>query len=550
MPIARFEMPDGRIARFEVPEGTTPEQAQGMIASSMQSVPQEKSWGDVAKGAILNAPGSTGKVLKETVHGLKQVVTHPLDTGMAVWDAAAGGLRNVLPTAVSSAIDKADEYLGLKDNTNRIQKTANVIGDEFKNKYGSTENFKNTLATDPAAVAADLSTILTGGATVLPKAGGIAAKVSAAGRAIDPLVLALKAGGKATDVVGNKILPKILGATTGAGEAALAGAYQAGKEGGEVSKAFASNMRGESAMTNVLDDVKQNLANMQAAKQAEYRKNIASMKQDKSVLSFEGVDQALADANGIVSFKGQVKNTKAADALNKIQEEVNAWKKLEPSEFHTPEGLDALKQKIGGLVEEIPFEQRTARLAAGKVYDAVKSEISKQAPDYAKTMKAYSEASDQIKEIEKALSAGQKASADTSMRKLQSLMRNNVNTNYGNRLELAKQLEEQGGNQILPQLAGQSLNSWAPRGIQGATAGTGGAGLALSGNIPAAAGVAALSSPRLMGEALHLFGSSKKISKDVANAMKDTTKLDPQVLANLLYQINKTNQEANKTNQE
>lgn len=33
MPIARFEMPDGRIGRFEVPEGTTPEQAQQMISS-------------------------------------------------------------------------------------------------------------------------------------------------------------------------------------------------------------------------------------------------------------------------------------------------------------------------------------------------------------------------------------------------------------------------------------------------------------------------------------------------------------------------------------
>jgi hypothetical protein len=35
MPVARFEMPDGRIARFEVPEGTTPEQAQAMIQESM-----------------------------------------------------------------------------------------------------------------------------------------------------------------------------------------------------------------------------------------------------------------------------------------------------------------------------------------------------------------------------------------------------------------------------------------------------------------------------------------------------------------------------------
>jgi hypothetical protein len=37
MPIARFEMPDGRIGRFEVPEGTTPEQAQSLIAESLQA---------------------------------------------------------------------------------------------------------------------------------------------------------------------------------------------------------------------------------------------------------------------------------------------------------------------------------------------------------------------------------------------------------------------------------------------------------------------------------------------------------------------------------
>ena len=35
MPIARFEMPDGRIARFEVPDGTSPEQAQAMIKAEL-----------------------------------------------------------------------------------------------------------------------------------------------------------------------------------------------------------------------------------------------------------------------------------------------------------------------------------------------------------------------------------------------------------------------------------------------------------------------------------------------------------------------------------
>jgi len=43
MPIARFEMPDGRIARFEVPEGTTPEQAQAQMQAfvSQQEPPQQ-----------------------------------------------------------------------------------------------------------------------------------------------------------------------------------------------------------------------------------------------------------------------------------------------------------------------------------------------------------------------------------------------------------------------------------------------------------------------------------------------------------------------------
>src|SRR3990167_8291141 len=38
MPIARFQMPDGRIARFEVPEGTSSEQAQSLIENELASL--------------------------------------------------------------------------------------------------------------------------------------------------------------------------------------------------------------------------------------------------------------------------------------------------------------------------------------------------------------------------------------------------------------------------------------------------------------------------------------------------------------------------------
>lgn len=38
MPIARFELPDGRIGRFEVPDGTSPEQAQDLISSQLDDL--------------------------------------------------------------------------------------------------------------------------------------------------------------------------------------------------------------------------------------------------------------------------------------------------------------------------------------------------------------------------------------------------------------------------------------------------------------------------------------------------------------------------------
>jgi len=61
MPIARFEMPDGRIARFEVAEGTTPEQAQSIIAEQMATTASPMSFGETGGGAATGRPINRGQ---------------------------------------------------------------------------------------------------------------------------------------------------------------------------------------------------------------------------------------------------------------------------------------------------------------------------------------------------------------------------------------------------------------------------------------------------------------------------------------------------------
>ena len=63
MPIARFELPDGRIGRFEVPEGTSPEEAQRLISSSLGQF----SFGEAAPTGKKGIGAALGKGFESTV---------------------------------------------------------------------------------------------------------------------------------------------------------------------------------------------------------------------------------------------------------------------------------------------------------------------------------------------------------------------------------------------------------------------------------------------------------------------------------------------------
>ena len=359
----------------------------------------------------------------------------------------------------------------------------------------------------------------TAGAMVNPED---AAKAGAFGAIAPP---ALKTAGYLGQKAGQGIAAATksgLGLSTGVGAEAVGEAFRAGRNG---KTEFLDNMRGSVPLTDVLDRAKQGLQTMGAAKAQQYRSGMIPIKGDQTVLSLSGIDQALQDAVAVTTFKGQVKNDAAAGAVTKMRAAVDEWKKLDPAQFHTPEGLDALKQKLGGIVEGIPFEEKTARLAANKVYSATKASIEKQAPTYAKVMKDYSEASQLISEIERTLSLKPNASVDTSMRKLQSLMRNNVQTNYGGRLSLAKELEQKGGVDLMPSIAGQAMNSLAPRSLSGQLGG--GATAFMTMQNPLMAAALPFQMPRVVGEAAYGLGRATGGS----NALMQAVSQNPQLAA-------------------
>jgi len=545
---------------------------QGMAAKILSSYKKEEeqkplSSTEVLSGFARNIVPSTGKMISELVHA----VTSPIETAKTAYLTAEGAVRNILPKQV---VDFADKFNMNPELSRQAVQMADAVGGVYKERYGTIEGFKKALATDPASVMADMATLLTGGAGAAKTVAGIPSKVSpvleataaAAQKAasyVDPLSLAAKG----ISSVG-KVIPKAataaLGSTSGVGSEAISQAFRAGKEGGQVGQSFVENLRGKADMQDVLDIAKSNLEAIRKQRSDVYKANIQNIKNDATVLNFKGIDDAVNQAFDAFTFKGKPKNDLAIQKLEDVKAKIDDWKSLDPVEFHTPEGFDALKQSIGQILEDL--KPRTPSDTAVKgVYNAIKNEINKQAPTYAKTMKAYSDSTDLIREIERSLSLGDKSSADTAMRKLQSVMRNNVNTNYGQRMALMKELEQVGGKEMMPALAGQAMSDVAPRGIQRATAPLGAIGLASAGGIPAAVLGAMLSSPRVVGEAAYLAGKTSALPGRAMGGLLDLESQLPSKLQlgstlqqlpelpgldartlNLLYQLRQREEENSK----
>jgi hypothetical protein len=507
-------------------EGLSNEELLGMAKGqppAAQTPQGSMGAGDVAFQAITNIPSSAAKFAGD----IYQAVTNPVETAKSIGMLGAGAIKNALPKSVTDFITSISREPGQID---KAVEMANAAGGEYAKKYGSLEGFKTAIATDPVGTAADISILFTGGGSLVGKLPGMVGRagetVANVGRAIDPFNIATKAVTKPLQLAEMLATPAV-GLATGAGAESIREAARAGAAGGTKAEAFLGQLRGNAPIENVVNTAKEAVAELRQNRSDAYRSSMGGATQSNTLLNFAPIDQAIVNAEKVGSFNGVVIRGNAAGALSEIKSKIAEFKAGDPAIFRTVEGFDKLKQAIGDIQQSLPYGT-PARKVADDLYNSVKNEIVKQAPDYAKVMGDYEQASALLKDIEGSLSLGKKANIDTSVRKLQSILRNNANTNYGRRVDLGRQLEATGvpgADTLFPQLAGQMLSSPTPRGIQGATTALGG-GAALVTN-PSLLPSLALTSPRLVGEAAYYGGKAGGAAQRVVEALKSYTGKSP-----------------------
>lgn len=195
-------MPDG--TKVEMPDNPSPELL-GRLESFRKSQPiQQKtaqlplSASDVAKGFVANIPSSALSAAKS----IGTTIAHPLKTAEAIGDIAAGGIEKAVGAELQPEAKSFDALTGM-----------------LKNRYGSIENTKKTIATDPVGFMMDLSTVLGGTGSLLKTAGKVGDISSLAktgevvgeiGNAVNPISLAGVVARGATKAVASTGLPERL----------------------------------------------------------------------------------------------------------------------------------------------------------------------------------------------------------------------------------------------------------------------------------------------------------------------------------------------------
>ena len=478
----------------------------GVIASMMQTA---SATADLATTALTNLPGSAVSMLND----VGTTLTHPMDTAQGLGEMAFGAAEKLIP------------------GEQQHEQQFDTLVEAFGQKYGSLEVLNTTIAEDPASVLLDMSALLTGGGMAMAKVPGLASMgktMAQLGEMVDPLRLAAKAGSKASDIGGGTV-SRVIGATTGEGQAAIEQAKRGTGLTSETS-GFVKGMRGKTSGEDVLQDAQSALGEVKRQRGETYRARLEEIGKDARNIDIRPIKQKLSelmsrkrynitlDAEGGLDFSRSTIGRDAQGEITALIEDVSKWGTREGD--NTALGLDTLKRKL----DDFYHPSKNSRAFVTDLRNTVKDKIVEAVPEYATMTREYEQVTKMTNEMERALSLGDRASMDTAIRKLTSTTRDN----FAFRHTLLKELEVASGRDLAAEIAGLNMAKITPRSLTGKLAAGSTGGAAVTGTIsPWLASMAAVTSPRLMGEFLNAVGFAKNEVSGAISVLKKTGAFNP-----------------------
>ncbi len=428
-----------------------------------------------------------------------------------------GGVMNAIGAAPVDALltDKSlvqaakDRYGEIVDNANQAQKQyaeenpMKALGLELA---GGIANPLNKVGADYIGKGATLGSKVLRGTGVGGAGGALNAIGNDGDLTTDAGVGAVVGGifplaGAAVKGAG-KVASKVLGKTTGAGDKAIEDAFKAGQKG---NINFVKQMRKPDDIDEVVGKAMDKIDKMKQARNRVYDESMSVLRRDTRKLD---IDPVIRDTKRLINAEGggseYLVDDDTARVLSKAKDTLNKFYKDKAR--HNTAGFDDLKKAISNI-KTAP--DTNAERVKTEIANSVRTQIMRQNPSYKSVMDDYARDSANIDTLKRTFSLDKRANLETTLRKLQSVTRNNANTDYGYRAQLLKKIDPNG--EIYDAVSASALNSWAPRGaISG--------GIAGAGLVTLNPAVMAASSPRLVGEAAYILGkgASKLPQKEIS----------------------------------
>lgn len=475
-------------------------------------------------------PGNIPKSAAQFGRNLIEPFLHPIQTARGIGELASGTLQNVRemsPREFQGSAPKIDT------------RTADAAKQALIERYGSPSALKTTMIEDPVGFASDVSLVLGGTGSALARVGGTAGKVGrvaeTAAKVIDPIA----ATGRVVKAVPNlagKVVAPVTGFTSITSPEIVRKAYEAGVKGGTAEQAFKGQMRGTAPIENMIHEVRGAVNNIRDARQTQYLRDMEAAKAQGAAappIDFAPIEEAVTTVRDRGKFKDKRINANASKAWDQIDTIVNDWSTSNPAEYHTIEGLDAMKRAIGDVREGLEIGS-PARSAANEVYSTVRSAIAQQAPDYAKAMEGYENASALLEDLDKSLATNNKSGINTTLRRLMTILKEDSSSGFGRNAKLGQVLEDSGADNLSYMLAGRSLKPVLPQGLRGGMSATAAAYYGASGSPWVGVPALLASSPRLVGETANALGVASRPVKAASGAIEsayNATRPGPLALA-------------------